>query len=119
MLLELLNNIIQYQYKGNAQMIYSIIRRKEILDSISELTLPAALRDAHSITQIGNNEGSSRSAVAALALAAAENKSHEAAAEEGDSIEPCVDATLPSSYPRRASSVTRHRRSIQAKYRRT
>ena len=93
MLLESLNNIIQYQYEGNAQMIYSIIRRKEIFDSISELTLPAALRDARSITQIGNNEGTSRSAVAALALAAAENKCHEAAAEEGDSIEPCVDAT--------------------------
>ena len=93
MLLESLNNIIQYQYEGNAQMIYSIIRRKEIFDSISELTLPAALRDARNITQIGNNEGSNRSAVAALALAAAEDKSHEAAAEEGDSIEPCVDAT--------------------------
>lgn len=94
MLLESLNNIIQYQYEGNAQMIYSIIRRKEIFDSISELTLPAALRDAHSMTQIGDNGGTNRSAAAALALAAAEDKSsHEAAAEEGDSIEPCADAT--------------------------
>jgi len=94
MILESLNNIIQYQYEGNAQMIYSIIRRKEIFDSISELTLPAALRDAHSMTQIGDNGGTNRSATAALALAAAEDKSsHETAAEEGDSIEPCADAT--------------------------
>jgi len=88
MILESLNNIIQYQYEGNAQMIYSIIRRKEIFESITELTLPAALKDAHSSQQIQNGEGINRSP------AALEDKSHDGP-EDDDSIEPlpCADAT--------------------------
>mmetsp|Transcript_18544 Transcript_18544/g.31056 ORF Transcript_18544/g.31056 Transcript_18544/m.31056 type:complete len:804 (-) Transcript_18544:1053-3464(-) len=42
MLLETLNNIVQYQYEGNGQLIYAIIRRKEVFDSIANLKLPAS-----------------------------------------------------------------------------
>lgn len=43
MILETLNNIIQYQYEGNYALIYSIVRRKELFDSLANLTLPIAL----------------------------------------------------------------------------
>ena len=46
LLLETLNNIIQYQYEGNGNLIYSIIRRRDIFESLSNLTLPNAIKTA-------------------------------------------------------------------------
>ena len=35
LLLELFNNIIQYQYEGNIQLIYSLLRKKEIFSELN------------------------------------------------------------------------------------
>jgi len=40
MLLETLNNIVQYQYEGNGHLIYAIVRRKEIFEGIANLRVP-------------------------------------------------------------------------------
>eukprot|EP01035_Chromulina_nebulosa_P018871 gene18871-24658_t len=51
MILESLNNIIQYQYEGNVNVIYAIIRRKEIFESLANLTLPDAIKGAVDIAE--------------------------------------------------------------------
>lgn len=49
LLLETFNNIVQYQYEGNGNLIYAIIRRKEVFDLLANLSLPAAL---HSVEEM-------------------------------------------------------------------
>lgn len=59
LLLETFNNIIQYQYEGlhyppyctsssflsgNVNLIYSVVRRKEIFERLAALTLPVAIK---------------------------------------------------------------------------
>eukprot|EP00929_Paragymnodinium_shiwhaense_P105118 TRINITY_DN7003_c0_g2_i1.p1 TRINITY_DN7003_c0_g2~~TRINITY_DN7003_c0_g2_i1.p1 ORF type:complete len:769 (-),score=119.40 TRINITY_DN7003_c0_g2_i1:92-2398(-) len=40
-LLEMIANIIQYQYEGNTMLIYSILRQRQVFDHISTLQIPA------------------------------------------------------------------------------
>merc|ERR1719183_3437380 len=35
-LLELLNNVVQYQYEGNTMLVYSILRQKEIFKQLHD-----------------------------------------------------------------------------------
>lgn len=42
LLLEVFNNVIQYQYTGNQHLVYAIIRRKDSFGRLSSLTLPRA-----------------------------------------------------------------------------
>ena len=49
MLLETLNNIVQYQYEGNGHVVYSIIRRKEVFEALANLTLPSAIKGARDL----------------------------------------------------------------------
>jgi hypothetical protein len=44
LLLETFNNIIQYQYEGNVNLTYAIIRRKEVFDSLFSLSLVDAIQ---------------------------------------------------------------------------
>jgi hypothetical protein len=46
LLLEIFNNLIQYQYGGNAHLIYAIVRRKAVFDALDTLTLPGAIAAA-------------------------------------------------------------------------
>lgn len=39
-LLEMLNNIVQYQFEGNSMLIYSILRQKEIFQQLAAIELP-------------------------------------------------------------------------------
>lgn len=39
LLVESLNNIVQYQYKDNSNLIYSIVRRKEVIEVINQLNI--------------------------------------------------------------------------------
>mmetsp|Transcript_103541 Transcript_103541/g.267799 ORF Transcript_103541/g.267799 Transcript_103541/m.267799 type:complete len:818 (+) Transcript_103541:48-2501(+) len=39
-LIEMLNNIIQYQYEGNAMLVYSTLRQKEVFHRLADLKLP-------------------------------------------------------------------------------
>jgi len=41
-LLELLNNVIQYQYEGNSMLVYSILRNQKIFERLDGLELPVA-----------------------------------------------------------------------------
>lgn len=43
LLLEVFNNVIQYQYYGNQHLVYAIIRRKDTYGKLSTLTLARAL----------------------------------------------------------------------------
>lgn len=53
MLLETLNNIVQYQYEGNGNTIYAIIRRKEVFHDLASLTLEDATRNAQEVASLG------------------------------------------------------------------
>lgn len=44
MLLEIFNNIIQYQYNGNQHLVYAIVRRKDAFGRLASLTLPKAIQ---------------------------------------------------------------------------
>lgn len=44
LLLEIFNNIIQYQYNGNQHLVYAIVRRKDVFGRLASLTLPKAVQ---------------------------------------------------------------------------
>jgi hypothetical protein len=46
LLLEIFNNVIQYQYTGNPHLIYSIVRRQKLFGQLAALTLEKASRQA-------------------------------------------------------------------------
>lgn len=46
MLLETFNNIVQYQYEGNVNVVYAIVKRKEVFEALANLTLPVAIQSA-------------------------------------------------------------------------
>ncbi|KFG37210.1 high-temperature-induced dauer-formation protein, partial [Toxoplasma gondii p89] len=43
-LLDVFNNLIQYQFEGNCQLVYAILRQKKIFCDLENLSLPASLR---------------------------------------------------------------------------
>lgn len=44
LLIESMNNIVQYQYDGNVHMVYAIMRRKEVFEELARLSLPRAFK---------------------------------------------------------------------------
>jgi hypothetical protein len=48
LLLEIFNNILQYQYTGNPHLVYSIVRRQKLFGQLAALTLEKASRQAAS-----------------------------------------------------------------------
>lgn len=49
LLLEVFNNIIQYQFSGNQHLIYAIIRRKDSFGRLASLTLPKAIAQCNKV----------------------------------------------------------------------
>lgn len=49
LLLEVFNNIIQYQYHGNAHLVYAIVRRKESFGQLASLNLERAQAQCHKV----------------------------------------------------------------------
>ncbi|KAG7370552.1 dymeclin [Nitzschia inconspicua] len=49
LLLEVFNNVIQYQYHGNTHLVYAIIRRKDSFGRLSSLTLKRAQEQCHKV----------------------------------------------------------------------
>lgn len=47
LLLEVFNNIIQYQYHGNTHLVYAIIRRKDAFGQLASLSLERAQAQCH------------------------------------------------------------------------
>ncbi|CBZ54563.1 conserved hypothetical protein [Neospora caninum Liverpool] len=45
-LLDVFNNLIQYQFEGNSQLVYAILRQKKIFCDLETLTLPASMRSS-------------------------------------------------------------------------
>ena len=43
LLLEVFNNVIQYQYNGNQHLVYAIVRKKDSFGRLASLTLPKAI----------------------------------------------------------------------------
>lgn len=41
MLIEMANNILQYQYEGNTMFVYSVLRQKHVFDELAALELPS------------------------------------------------------------------------------
>mmetsp|Transcript_33988 Transcript_33988/g.34636 ORF Transcript_33988/g.34636 Transcript_33988/m.34636 type:complete len:901 (-) Transcript_33988:376-3078(-) len=48
-LLETFNNMVQYQYEGNVNIVYALVRRKDIFEHLSTLTLEKAIEAAKEI----------------------------------------------------------------------
>jgi hypothetical protein len=44
LLLEIFNNVIQYQYNGNQHLVYAIVRRKDSFGRLASLTLAKAIQ---------------------------------------------------------------------------
>ncbi|KAJ8327168.1 hypothetical protein QVD99_004978 [Batrachochytrium dendrobatidis] len=44
-LLDIFNNIIQYQFAGNAQLIYSLVRHKDKINSLYQMSLKSAISE--------------------------------------------------------------------------
>lgn len=49
LLLEVFNNIIQYQYHGNTHLVYAIVRRKDSFGLVASLTLERAQTQCHKV----------------------------------------------------------------------
>mmetsp|Transcript_50305 Transcript_50305/g.58710 ORF Transcript_50305/g.58710 Transcript_50305/m.58710 type:complete len:850 (+) Transcript_50305:128-2677(+) len=49
LLLEVFNNVIQYQYSGNQHLVYAIIRRKDSFGRLASLTLSKAIAQCNKI----------------------------------------------------------------------
>ena len=49
LLLEVFNNIIQYQYHGNSHLVYAIVRRKDAFGHLASLTLEKAQAQCHKV----------------------------------------------------------------------
>ena len=49
LLLEVFNNIVQYQFTGNQHLVYAIIRRKDSFGRLASLTLPRAIAQCNRV----------------------------------------------------------------------
>ena len=67
LLLETFNNIVQYQYEGNVNLVYAIVRRKGVFETVAKLTLPDAIRRASELAAKRGGEGSTGKGAAAAA----------------------------------------------------
>ena len=69
MILETFNNIVQYQYEGNGNLVYALIRRKELFEGLAGLTLAAARAVFEEINLSSNPPLPPKSAAAASSTA--------------------------------------------------
>eukprot|EP00921_Rhytidocystis_pertsovi_P001665 GHVQ01002832.1.p1 GENE.GHVQ01002832.1~~GHVQ01002832.1.p1 ORF type:complete len:806 (+),score=99.50 GHVQ01002832.1:455-2872(+) len=69
-LLDMFNNIIQYQYEGNQKLVYSILRQKEIFTELQNIQYPARV-------QGGETNGSGTTATASPQSAGKDEKTNE------------------------------------------
>jgi hypothetical protein len=49
LLLEIFNNILQYQYHGNTHLVYAIVRRKDSFGALASLNLERAQAQCHKV----------------------------------------------------------------------
>jgi hypothetical protein len=83
LLLEVFNNVIQYQYYGNTHLVYAIIRRKDSFGRLASLTLKKAQEQCHKV--FGEHTNAQYDADRARALGNMEPKGiPHSGLEEGD-----------------------------------
>jgi len=72
LLIEVFNNIIQYQYNGNQHLVYAIVRRKDSFETLVNLTLSIAINQCNTAfpdSTMKNTETEDRAAeVAAISM---------------------------------------------------
>lgn len=89
LLLEIFNNIIQYQYTGNHHLVYAIIRRKDSFGRLASLTLQKAQAQCFKVygdhTSVKNDPDQHRGPMGMAALAAS------GAQPDDDSVSSSVD----------------------------
>jgi len=81
MLLETFNNIVQYQYEGNANLVYAIVRRREVFEGLAALTLSSAIESA--AEACGGGKPSSSSSASASSSASSSSGAAGAAGAAG------------------------------------
>ena len=55
-LLDVFNNLIQYQYEGNAHVIYAIVRRRKIFESLADIAVDEPASPPEGVTENGNGK---------------------------------------------------------------
>ncbi|CAN0045672.1 unnamed protein product, partial [Phaeothamnion confervicola] len=71
LLLEIFNNLVQYQYSGNQHLVYAIVRRKEAFDRLNSLDLSHAIQGAHDHASLASRTSAAAAIVSSDATAAA------------------------------------------------
>eukprot|EP00842_Homolaphlyctis_polyrhiza_P004614 jgi/Hompol1/5153/HPOL_001125-RA len=63
-LIDIFNNIVQYQFAGNAQIVYSLVRHQTKIISLSQLTLDVAIAEVERLRQNELDKQAARSLTA-------------------------------------------------------
>lgn len=91
LLLEIFNNIIQYQYNGNQHLVYAIVRRKDSFGRLVSLTLPKAIHQCNKTFPVSEDPEYDADAADAAQVAALSIQDVD---EKGKPIQQEDDATL-------------------------
>ncbi|EED92769.1 predicted protein [Thalassiosira pseudonana CCMP1335] len=91
LLLEIFNNIIQYQYNGNQHLVYAIVRRKDSFGRLVSLTLPKAIHQCNKTFPVSEDPEYDADAADAAQVAALSIQDVD---EKGNPIQQEDDATL-------------------------
>ncbi|GAX18367.1 hypothetical protein FisN_23Hu261 [Fistulifera solaris] len=90
LLLEVFNNIIQYQYHGNAHLVYAIVRRKDAFGQLASLTLERAQAACHKVygeqTSQQKNVDAAMKSMDAKAIPMSNNNAHDDASQNSEVV---------------------------------
>lgn len=98
LLLEVFNNVIQYQYNGNQHLVYAIVRRKDSFGRLASLTLAKAIQQCDTTfpaSGYAEYDADAAEQVAALSIQEVDEKGNPSSREEDDATTTTVgDSTL-------------------------
>ena len=88
MLVETVNNLLQYQYEGNSVLVYSLLLQRQIFENLSSLSLETALQVFEEVQGLRLAQGSpSSQATSDASLAAAAGAGSSLSDRDVDSID--------------------------------
>jgi hypothetical protein len=82
LLLEVMNNLVQYQYAGNAHLVYAIIRRRKVFEVLNALNLPTALQQAKQQQEHGVDQTAAAQATNVVGTYSAHTENGSAVSQE-------------------------------------
>lgn len=97
LLLEIFNNVIQYQYNGNQHLVYAIVRRKDTFGRLASLTLPKAIHQcdkAFPASEHPEYDADAAEQVAALSIQDVDEKGNPISEEDDATMTTNGDSTL-------------------------